>query len=156
MKSKKRAVLAFAAVICAMHMYNSIRVKHNFLKCALVRPSVSPWAKLLSCGDESSFLMLTGFNYTSFRLLVSSIFTDDERFGPRGKGRPHALDFNGRMGLCLFFLGSRMRLKHLSMLFGVTPATASDEINVVLPKLLGELRRNKQSRIRWPKPEKMV
>ena len=121
MKSKKRAVLAFAAVICAMHIYNSIRVKHNLLKCALVRPSVSPWAKLLSCGDESSFLMLTGFNYTSFRLLVSSIFTDDERFGPRGKGRPHALDFNARMGLCLFFLGSRMRLKHLLMLFGVTP-----------------------------------
>ena len=71
MKSKKKAVCVFAAVICAMHVYNSLRVKHNLLKCALVHPKFSPWAKLLNCGDEGSFMTLTGMNFQSSPLLDS-------------------------------------------------------------------------------------
>ena len=113
MKSKKKVVFVFAAVICAMHVYNSLRVKHNLLKCALVHPKFSPWAKLLNCGDEGSFMTLTGMNYHSFRLLVSTIFPDTYIITSTSVGRPRNLDDHGRVGITLFFFNSRMRIKHL-------------------------------------------
>ena len=91
MKSKKKVVFVFAAVICAMHVYNSLRVKHNLLKCALVHPKFSPWVILLNCGDEGSFLTFTGMIYVSFLILVSTIFPTHGYFGPSNKGRPRNL-----------------------------------------------------------------
>ena len=156
MKSKKKVIFVFAAVICAMHAYNSLRVRHNLLKCALVHPKLSPWATLLNCGDEGSFLTLTGLNYCSFRILVSTIFPNNGHIGTSNMGRPRNLDPNGRVGLILFFFNSRMRIKHLCMLFGVTPTTASDEISIMLNLMLIRLRRHKDCKIRWPKEAKMA
>ena len=120
MKAKKKAIFMCAAIICAMHVYNSLRVKHNLLKCALVHPKISPLVKLLSCGDEGSFITLTGMNFESFRILVSANFSFDELSRNLRIGRPSVLGPNGRLGLALFFFSSRIRIKHLCMIFGFT------------------------------------
>jgi hypothetical protein len=48
------------------------------------------------------------------------------------RGRPILLNTNSQLGLLLFYLNSTMKIKHLCLLFGVTPSTACEIINGML------------------------
>ena len=105
-----------------------------------------------------SFLEMTGFTFSSFRLLVRDLFFDEindelNRFNnnaSRKRGRPRSLDYIARTGLVLFFLNSTMGLKHLSLLLGVVPAVASVEINEMLVIVVTKLHDNQYARVRFP------
>jgi hypothetical protein len=58
----------------------------------------------------------------AFYKLVSVIFPEEV---VRRGGRKFALDNQGKLGLTLFYLGSKMETKFLSLLFGVSPSTIS-------------------------------
>jgi hypothetical protein len=109
------------AILGAVIVYNRARKRRKLLKRALVPIRLSAWNRLLSYADESSFLEVTGFSFSSFRSLVQLLNRNDSRQRSVRAGRPWALDYNGRSGVLLFYLGSQMRTKHLCLLFGVTP-----------------------------------
>jgi len=74
-------------------------------------------------GDENSFLEMTGFNRNTFSRLRSVIFGDPEPVERRKRGRPPLLDESDQLGLILlFYRNSTLRVKHLCLLFGVTPS----------------------------------
>jgi hypothetical protein len=96
-------------IIYAVVMYyNSRRRNAKLSRSALALPRCSPWVRLLMFGDDSSFLSMTGFSRLAFYALKDVVFTDV----PVSRGRPMLLDKEGQLGLLLFYLGSRMQLKH--------------------------------------------
>ena len=115
------SIIVIAVVICAIIAYNSIRAggRHVLKRNALVNPRFSPWKRLLNCGDEGSFIEMTGLNFDAFRDLVNLVATEDELLRRRRVGRPKHQDIQDEIGLYLFFVNSTMRAKHLAMLFGI-------------------------------------
>ena len=137
-------VICLLAIIVA---YNSVRERHYLLRAAIVRPRLSPWMHLLANGDDRSFLDVTGFTKDAFYRLETAVF-------PAGdvptRGRPSSLDNKGKLGLVLFFLGSRMETKFLCLLFGIIPTTANVTINAMLRLLVKQLQRNPAAKVTFP------
>ena len=54
-------------LVFMIHTYNATRdgLRHYLLRKALVHTKLSPWRRLLSSGDEKSFLDLTGFDFVT-------------------------------------------------------------------------------------------
>ena len=131
MPTHQHRILAVLATVVIILWYNSLREQYYVRKRALVHPRFSPWTRLLNLGDEGSFITLTGFNFTSFRLMVD-ILNPTVVEASITACRPSALDFVGQLGLFLFFCNSNLKIKHLCMLFGVVPSTCSRVITKML------------------------
>jgi hypothetical protein len=104
---------------------------------------LSPWAQLLNHGDNVSFLDATGFTRDAFMALETALLRVHT---VPVKGRTPALDFRGQIGLYLFYLGSRINLKHLFLLFGIVPSTASEIILKIMSIVVEGLSDDKQGR----------
>ena len=99
---KIQVIFIFALVV----YQNSLRKRSFLTRSGLLRPHQSPWMKLLNDCSEGSFLEMTGFNFESFRLLRNILFEDSINMaaaGIRRRGRPCSLDFDGQVGLYLYF-----------------------------------------------------
>ena len=143
-------VMLFAAAM----WYNSMRNRSRLTRSAILEPKLSPWARLYQFGDEGSFLELTGFTREAFRNLRNVLFGDRDNNGRR-VGRPSSLDFNGEVGLYLFFVGSNMRLKHLCLVFGVVPTTAAVTIWKIMNRICKMLKRHPAAEVYFPDAELM-
>jgi hypothetical protein len=62
------------------------------------------------------------------------------------------LDENGQLGLHLFYLETKMSVKYLCMLFGITPSTCCRYINKLMNLIVKQLKNNQYAR---PSGEKM-
>ena len=107
-------------------------------RSALLKPRSSPWMQLLNNAEEISFLEMTCFNFETFRRLRNIIFSEEiaemSSLIRKKRGRPTSLDFDGELGLFLYYINSMMKIKHLCQLFGVVPATASFIINKLMKR----------------------
>ena len=61
-------------VVLLLQYHNSIRDRHYLHRSAIVQPLQSPWMKLYTSGDDSSFLHMTGLNRQAFTELLEYIF----------------------------------------------------------------------------------
>ncbi len=120
-------------LILLVHLHNKIRDRHILLRQALVQPLDSPWTKLYQFADPLSFLHMTGLTRPTFAMLLDYLFDLEDIVRRRRRGRPQLLGPEGFLGLLLFYLGSTMNYKHLSMLFGITRSVCSHVINM-MPK----------------------
>ena len=143
-----------AVLVLVIHAYNCLRVRHRLTRSALLPPSLSPWKKLLWHGDDLSFLHVTGFSRPAFFGLVDLLYPREE-CARKKKGRPPLLDRRDQLGLLLLFLSSKMHYKHICMIFGVIPTTASRTINHMLHLVARRLVRNEHARIKFPDEEEM-
>lgn len=148
----KNALFRLCILYAAIIYYNRRRNNAKVTRSALLGPKFAPWYRLLNFGDDLSFLTLTGLTRFAFMELEAAV----SHGLPERTGRPPQLDFRGQLGLYLFFLGSRMPLKHLCMLFGVVPSTASVFINRFIRLVPRKLRRNDRAAVRFPSPERMA
>ena len=126
-----KSLMKLLLLVHFIQMYNNIRERHYLTRRAIVAPRLSAWQHLLSYADEGSFFDVTGFNFASFRSLVTIVFDDelsDELQGRRKRGRPRSLDYSGRVGLVVFFLGSTLMTKHLCLIFG---SVANEEVHLL-------------------------
>lgn len=139
-------------LLYVIYLYNSCRKKSNLSRAALVQPKDSAWNRLYRHGDDSSFLKITGFTRHAFEMLRSLLF-DEERVH---RGRTNTLESHARLGMLLLYLGSRMELKYLCMIFGVTPSTASRNISKVMRIAISKLESNHFSAIRFPDQQEMA
>jgi hypothetical protein len=66
---------------------------------------------------------MTGMSRQAFLQLFDVLFIDGHQQRYRG-GWPPLMDPIAQLGLYLFFVGSTMGIKHLCLIFGVTPRAA--------------------------------
>jgi hypothetical protein len=151
----------FAAglLMALVYLYNTARNRHRLTRSAIVDPDNSPWSHLVQHSDDSSFLNLTGFTKCAFNKLLRILFIDGKddniRLSGRKRGRPTSLDKRGQLGLYMFYLGSRMSLKHLCLLFGVTPSVASVLLDKMERLVYEKLKNHPQCHISLPTKLKM-
>jgi len=123
--------------------YSFIQVSNRtkLHRCALLSHHESLWAKLYRCGDASSFLTVTGLSRQRFYFLHDLLFLGHQ---PQrsGWGRPQLMHSSAQLGLFLFNIGSTMRIKHLCLIFGITPSTCSEILNKMLVLVVHKLIRH--------------
>jgi hypothetical protein len=143
--------LYVAASVSMIIYYNGIRRRHHLTRSGILSPDRSPWRHLYENGDEASFLNLTGFTRQAFEEMHEFLHGDDQnRIGP---GRRRLLNTRDELGVILFYLGSKMRLSELCLIFGCTPSRCSAIISHQLHTLSRRLQTNHHARIHWPSTE---
>jgi hypothetical protein len=150
---EESTILLTVITVAAVVWFNSQRVQHYLTKSALLHPMFSPWSRLYQTADENSFLNLTGMTRYAFEKLLVVIFEETDSHGRRG--RRASLDRPAQLGLLLFYLSSTMRVKHLSLIFGVPPSTAKRYISKLLDLVIDKLQDNEQAKISWPSDAEM-
>ena len=147
-RKKVRYLLLFLVLVQA---HNSIRSRTKLHRVALLSPSESPWQRLYCHGDRSSFLLMTGLTRRAFTLLLKTLFPRNNlQANLCKKGRPVLLDPIAQLGLYLFFIGSTMGIKHLCLIFGITPSRCSDVINNMLRLVVRKLRKHPLAKVKFP------
>ena len=150
--STRRRVKYLALLILLIHASNSIRDRTKLHRCSLLSHNESPWIKLYRHGDASSFLNMTGLTRHAFSLLHDVLFVGQQ---PQRMGRPRLMESTAQLGLFLFYLGSTMGMKHLCMIFGITPSTCSEVIDKMLHLVVRKLKRHPMAAVKFPDAEKM-
>ena len=134
-------------------VYNSCRNRRKLKREALLKPKFSAWNRLYCKGDDGSFLELTGFNKKTFKLLLKDLFDEEP---VRAKvGRPRMLDNAAKLGLYLLYLNSTVALKHLCLIFGVVPSTASSALSEMRERVCEKLLTNRAARVKFPNKKQM-
>jgi hypothetical protein len=141
------AALDTCMLLLLVSMHNIQRNRHKLCHPAILPPHTSPRAHLLDFADPASFLDITGFTRASFMQLETVLVT---AYHPPSLGRPSLLDFRGRVGLYLFYVGSRMQIKFLCLLFGIVSSCASEYIQRMQKIVVRALKHHPASRIAWP------
>lgn len=152
LNSEDDDLLSICLIFAAVMYYNSLRTRHRLTRSAIVSPEHSPWAHIIAHADPGSFLNLTGFTRQAFHQLASIIFPLEPVEIGLKRGRPSLLNDHGQLGLYLFYLGSKMHLKHLCLIFGVTPTTAQVYIDRVMELICEHLVNHPLCKIKMANP----
>ena len=147
----RRKVFKVAVILGGILAYNNARVRNEIKKKALTGFKRSAWRFLYQNADEGSFLSITGFTREAFDGLVDELeSTDETHLAVKKAGRPFEMDYHGRVGLVLMFHGSRMRLKDLSLIFGLVPSVLSRNLSYMTEHAVRVLKYHPFSRIKFP------
>jgi len=68
----------------------------------------------------------------------------------------HLMDPIAQLGLYLFFVGSTMGIKHLCLIFGVTPSVCSHTIIAMLSLVVEKLKRHRLARVKFLDVDQMA
>ena len=126
--------MLLVVIICCIIIFNQQRERSFLTRSGLLRPHKSPWMKLLIYGDDNSFLEVTGLTRICFDNLRIILFPEHEQ--QRNHGRPLLLDKWSQIGILLLYLNSSMAIKHLCLIFGITPSTVSLYISSMLTRTI--------------------
>jgi len=129
-------LVLFGAII----IHNSQRNRSYLHRNAIVDSYRSSWVRLFENGDNLSFVEIIGMNRQTFAMLKEILWPNVLEIHTIRRGRPSLLDENGKLGLFLIWSNSMMRIKHISMIFGITPSVASDVISNMLYLLCEKLK----------------
>jgi heme exporter protein D len=111
--------------------------------------------KLCHYGDASPFLTMTGMSWQAFLQLLDVLLIDHHHQCKKG-GRPLLMDPTAQLGFYLFFVGSTMGIKHLSLIFGVTSSVCSRTITAILLLVVQKLKRHPLARVKFHNVDKMA
>lgn len=133
-------------------MYNNARERPRLHSTDIPPAKYSPWRSLLLRASDDAFLLMTGFTRQAFLQLEQAVLPQYEY----RMGRPLKLDFRDQLGLYLFYVGSKLRIKDLAFLFYVLPCTASLIIKRMRILIVKGLRTEAAAAIRFPDQPTMV
>ena len=150
-KEEKRIqrLAVVSAIVGLIVAYRACRNRHSITRKALVDPQISPWRKLLYCGDDGDFLEVTGLTRRTFGKLHEKLFPNGKNSDGR-VGRKSLLTSVDELGMYLHFINSTMKLKTICQLFGVTQSTASVTIRRIRRLFVRRLLSDDDCSIRWP------
>jgi hypothetical protein len=151
----RRRVRYLALLLLLIHANNSVRNCSYLHHCAILAPAESPWMKLYHYGDDSSFLTMTGMSRPAFLQLFDALFMDGHQQHYRG-GQPPLMDPIAQLGLYLFFVGSTMGIKHLCLIFGITPSVCRHTITAMLSLVVQKLKIHPWARVEFPDVDQMA
>jgi hypothetical protein len=143
----------------AIHAYNNIRLnkKAYLVREALVAVEDSAWRRLLHSRDDGSLRLLTSLDFASFERLYADLFTFEEIASElaRRNGRRSLLTLKDKLGVYLFYIGSRMTESEIGMLFGVLQCTVSQALRYIVPLVSERMVDNPMARIAFPTEAEM-
>ena len=144
-------------LLSSIHYYNNVREKSNLLRQAILLPSASPWQHLWEKGDQQSFLLMTGVTREVFSMMLNILYSpyDRQQYLVK-KGRPNSLLPHAELGLFLFFIGSTMNIRHLSLIFGAIPSVCSKVIRRLLTSVPRKLMSHEFAKVEFPNNEQMA
>jgi hypothetical protein len=134
----------------AIYVYNNARVRKRMNKTSVSGFKKSSWRNLYKYADDASFLDVTGFTKDSFNYLVNYLRNHDDRRHKGDSGRPWSMNYHGRVGLLILYLGSTMLLKQLSLIFGIVPSVLERNIDYMLNHVCRFLPLHQNSMIKFP------
>ena len=106
-------------------LYNNAREPRSKLtRSAVLPPRLAPWRRFLKCGDNGSFVNITGFTKEAFQHLVRAVLPDDDS-GVSTRGRPSLLSPEDKLGVYLIYVNSLMEINNLCLILGIIPSTCS-------------------------------
>ncbi len=138
-------------IILLLHIYNSSRNRMSLNRSALLPANRSSWIQILHGADEQSFFVLMGMSRSTFLKIEKIIFPENPK--PQSRGGKFVLNNKGKLGMTLFYLGSRMELKHLAITFGVCPSTCSIYIYNTLRRICFNMRNHVDAKVKFPDEE---
>ena len=152
-RDKARTIaLKLVLLIGAIRAFNSCRHRTKLTRRGIVAPTESPWMKLYTCGSDSDFLNVTGFDRHAFKELVKYLYPFSNR---RSTGRPSSLGFKHKVGLYLIYCGSTLNTKFLCMIFGIVPSVCSRYLHEIRNLICEHLPNNEHAKIRFPDEQEM-
>jgi hypothetical protein len=154
-KRQRHLLKVFLFVLCLVEYYNRIRKHWYLLREALFPPGRSPWHQLMDCGDQSSFLLMTGLAHDVFIMLYNILQLPDHHSLDRRKERKWTLLSDAQLGLLLLYSGSTMNYKHLCLIFGIIPSVCSRILVHMVKPTIGCLHCHASAKVTFPSPEKM-
>lgn len=146
----------FLLFLVCIQLYNKQRTRGNMKRNALVDPENSAWRRLLHHADDDSFLEITGFSKQAFKLLFEALFTNAEirKLSMTRVGRPNSLTCVDQVGLYIMYVSSRMRLKDLSLIFGVLKYQVSVYVRAIRARIISKLANHPEAAVIFPDDEK--
>jgi hypothetical protein len=145
----------FLLLLAIVRYYNGIRECSYLTRSAILPPYLAPWRHLMDNGDPSSFLLMTGLTQEAFNILLDIIKPPGHHALRKAKGRKWSLPPDAQLGLLLFYVGSTMSVKHLCLLFGITPSVCSRILSNMLKLVVRTLRHHPVAKVEFPDEEKM-
>lgn len=143
----------FCLFLLVLNYYNNLRDRKYVIRRALQLPHDSAWTHLRLHGDNRSFLTITGLSRRAFGTLHGILFPV---VGGVRMGRPPQITSVDKLGMYLLFLGSRMTIDELCLIFGVVPSTMSEVIKEMMGLLVAKLSRNGSSCVKFPSKLEMA
>lgn len=101
---------------------------------------------MLNHGSDDAFLLMTGFTRASFYLLANAVLPQYQY----RTGRSLRLNHVDQLGLYLFYVGSKLRLKDLAYIFYVLPCVASRIIQRMERLIVAALCNEQAAKISFP------
>ena len=92
---------------------------HHLTRSGILFLSQFPWRHLYDDGDDGSFLNITGFSREAFEKWHEFLYLGHQNH--RDHGRPRLINTRDELGITLFYVGSKMRLSELCLIFDCTP-----------------------------------
>ena len=140
-------------ILCTVKCYNEYRERQKLTRSAILPPRQAPWLRLLNFGDDQSFLVMTTLTRTAFMAAEKVLWPSK---APQIRGRPCCLDNRGKLGLYLFYVGSRCCHKHLCLLFGIVPSVCQDIVTSMIRLVCKKLSKHPHSQIKFPNETEKV
>jgi hypothetical protein len=122
----------FLSLLGIILHYNRIQERLYLMRSALLLPHIVPWHHLMDHGDLSSFLFMTGLARVAFNTLQDITKPPGHPALGKQKGCKWSLSPDAQLGLLLFYIRNTMAIKHLCLLFGITPLACSQIVNNML------------------------
>lgn len=135
----------FTFLMMGLVAYSRARDRRIINQSAYMNPKNSAWRHLLLHGDEYSFLHITGFTKDAFFDLYNLVFPDKHRCGRRAK-----IWLVDQLGILLFYLGSKMQMKFLPMLFCTGLPHISKILKKILERVINVLSDDQRAKIALP------
>ena len=156
LNEERRYTLTWLAVLMgSIAMYNAARNPRDKLsRSGILPPRLSPWIRLYKHGDNGSFINMTGLSREAFEEIVRIVFPPHDN-GIAVTGHPSLLKPCDKLGLYLMYVNSRMDLKALCLLFGLTLSPCSAVVDMMRGRVILYLQRHPFARIKWPTAEEM-
>ena len=151
-------------MIFAVRAYLACRDRFYLTNSALLGPRGSAWARVRDRGDDSAFIVCTGFDRACFAYLATEFepyYQQEahvrvmESTSGRGQvirsvGRPRSLSAADVLSILLHWYRSRMAGWAMQLIFGVGHSVLSRALRVGAVALSKMLDRLQSAEIKWP------
>jgi hypothetical protein len=140
-------------MLLGLHAYKAARERHQLTAEAYLKPPSTSWRYLFLNACDRSFLHVTGMSREAFMMLYTRLFVGRVENRRTGAGRKPRIWEVDKLGMLLMFLGSKMSMKFLPLIFGCSERYCSSIIGQLLERVVRVLSVDDLSCLRFPPQE---
>ena len=155
LQHQRKAVLAWLAHAI---MLENVKERHQLAASNVQPQHRAPWYHTYRCGDDNTFLALTGLTRAAFTMVLkpfSQHYT--VKSGPQRSGRPTRFRHKHAVLACLLHMyRTGAGLNSLGSHFGVPTSTMSRNMAKAEASLMLALKEIPEAAVRWPSKDQQL